>query len=168
MELHLCLHTCITISLIAFYNPVLTLSQNEAEFIRHSFSPARLSPSYAYFDDVSSITCASLCGLNENCLAINYHRSTSKCELISRTDYSGDYQSNHSGWRVYDKVIGKYICYIFRDKHASSGHALIYTRMSRIMRQHSFYADQRFCFHYHFTVPFLYHFIRNFKPLAYS
>ena len=109
MELRVFLQTYITLTFIAFFNPVFTLSQNKVEFIRHSFSPARLSPSYAHFDDVSSLTCASLCGLNENCLAINYHRSTSKCELISTTDYSGDYQSNHSGWRVYDKVIGTYM-----------------------------------------------------------
>ena len=109
MELRACLQTCITLTLIAFFNLVLSQSQNEAEFIRHSLSPARLAPSYAYFNDVSSLTCASLCGLNENCLAINYQRSTSKCELISTTDYSGDYQSNHSGWRVYDKVIGTYM-----------------------------------------------------------
>ena len=113
MELRVCLQTCITFTLIAFFNPVLTYSQNEAEFIRHSFSPARLSPSYARFDDVSSLACASLCGLNENCMAINYHRSTSKCELISSMDYTGDYQSNPSGWRVYDKVVGTYIIMLY-------------------------------------------------------
>ena len=73
----------------AYVSEIHTLSQKHAEYIRHSYSPARLSQAYANFHDVSLLACAALCGMAEHCIALNFHRSASKCELISETEYFG-------------------------------------------------------------------------------
>ena len=108
MELRLYFQTYTTVLLLVFYVSIASLSSVHIKYVRHSLSPARLSQPYDNVDGVSLLTCSALCSIGENCFGISFHRLISRCELVNKTEYFGEYQTNNDGWRVYGNVIGKF------------------------------------------------------------
>ena len=106
--LQLCLYiqTYLNILLAIFFVSIDSLLS--VKYVRHSLSPARLSQPHTHVDGVSLLTCSALCSITESCFGVSFHREKSRCELLSKTEYFGEYLlTDNDGWRVYSNVMGK-------------------------------------------------------------
>ena len=81
----------------------------QSNYVRHSLIPARLSQKYANVDSISLLACAALCSIAHYCFGINFHQTSSQCELINGMEYFGEYHSSNDGWKVYSKFKGESI-----------------------------------------------------------